>query len=199
MSPPTEHERRFAEYLRKLADDENRAALAALRRGLGKRPGEVSDPCPYVDPWLAPNASAGDEEAHYLVAALFGLHQHYWPAGDGERGPTNLGASLATLQESGSKAAVERRFIALLNAHREDMPQHLRHLVGLLKAKDVAVDWAQLLHDVRGWDHPRRAVQREWARAFWRQASAGEASPALEGSPSGATNGLGEGQRPAPR
>ena len=166
---PTQHERRFADYLKRLADDENRAALAALRRGLGKRPGEVSDPSPYVDPWLTPDASRRDEEAHYLVASLFGLHPVSLSPTAGNYSPRNLGASLERLLTEGNRGAVQRRSIAALNSHREELGDHLRHLVGLLGARRAPVDWAQLLHDVERWDNPHRCVQREWARAFWRE------------------------------
>ena len=46
MNRPTTQERRFAEHLASLAgreDGDARAALAALRRGLGKEPGEAAD------------------------------------------------------------------------------------------------------------------------------------------------------------
>ena len=58
----------------------------------------------------------------------------------------------------------------MLNAHHDDVAQHLRHVIGLLKSKDIAVDWSQLLWDLRGWDGDERKVQRRWARGFWRRA-----------------------------
>jgi CRISPR system Cascade subunit CasB len=69
--------------------------------------------------------------------------------------------------KAGSEEAVERRFVALLNAHPEDLDKHLRHAVSLLKAHEIPVDWLRLLGDLRGWGNPERYVQRNWARAFW--------------------------------
>ena len=181
MSPPSKHEKDFAAYLKSLIDDERRDALAALRRALGRRPGEVFDPCPYVDPWLGSEPTRRDEDAHYLVAALFGLHQGAWqPEGD-QRDPTNLGASFARLRAEVESASVERRFVALLNCHRDDLPDHLRHAISLLKSKEIPIDWAQLLHDVRGWDRVGRDVQREWARAFWGRADGEQVPAGVEG------------------
>jgi CRISPR system Cascade subunit CasB len=184
--PEPDRATRFTEFLAGLADREDRAALAALRRGLGRRPGEVADPCRYVDPWLTPNDHAWIEAAFYTVASLFATHPLVWRrAGeDAERGATNLGASLDRMAPGADSArpGVERRFTALLNSDSEDLATHLRHAIGLLSAKDVPVDWAQLLRDLLAWNHPARRVQRAWARAFWRQAPPPESSqtPAQE-------------------
>ena len=167
MSLPTEHEQRFAEYLAKLAADKNRAALAALRRGLGKSPGEAAESHMYVVPWLLRGARRWQEDIYYLVASLFAWHQGSWRPDGERRHPTNLGASMARLAERTGSSSAESRFIALLNCHRDDLPQHLRQTVGLLKSAEIAIDWAQLLHDIQGWDWESRAVQRDWARAFW--------------------------------
>lgn len=80
----------------------------------------------------------------------------------------------------GGEPGVERRFVALLNCHRDDLPAHLRHAVGLLKSKEIPVDWAELLHDILRWDSESRSVQRAWARAFWGRAgrSDDDAQPA---------------------
>lgn len=175
MSPPRDVEHRFVAFLAGLAEQEDRAALAALRRGLGKAPGEAADLYPYLVPWLPRlPANPWQEDAYYLVASLFGWHPLSWRGaeGDGDRArSTNLGVSFARLAGEAEGAGVERRFVALLNADRDDLPEHLRHGVGLLKAHEVPVDWAQLLHDVQGWGWPSRSVQRGWARAFWGRTS----------------------------
>jgi CRISPR system Cascade subunit CasB len=79
---------------------------------------------------------------------------------------TNFGASFKQLGSDDS-SSVERRFVALLNSHRDDLPNRLRHAVSLLRAPGVPVDWAQLLRDIQSWDHPDRFVQVQWARSFW--------------------------------
>ena len=112
--------------------------------------------------------SRNQEEAYYLIATLYGLYP-----GESWRGSSskesNLGASLRKLKSEMGKS-VESRFVALLNAHREDLPHHLRQIISLLKSKEVPVDWAQLLMNVEYWDaSDERRTQRQWAKAFWEE------------------------------
>lgn len=155
----------------------DRAGLAALRRSLGRRPGEIPEACRYVDP-LLPRWARGDaEEAFYLVAGLFGWHPEHRPGKD-------LGGSFAELAAAQRAAGIEpagleRRFVALLDAHRDDLAEHLRHAVGLLRTNGVPLDYARLLSDVLRWEHPDRFVRRRWARSFWsRDPAGGEAAEA---------------------
>lgn len=170
MSPPRERERRFVNHLVQLTDPgrEDRAALAALRRGLGKPPGEAAEMHPYVVPFLPRDGGRWEEDAHYLVAALFAWHQGVW-ADSGAEWDRNFGASFARLAEAewSESGSIEKRFVALLNSHRDDLPEHLRHAIGLLRAHEVPVDWAQLLRDIQEWDRGSRSTQRGWACAFW--------------------------------
>jgi CRISPR system Cascade subunit CasB len=173
---PTDHERAFVEHLIRLLGAENptagakpdRAALAALRRGLGKEPGEAAEMFPYVIPWCG-NEPEHRQNDYFLVAALFASHQ-------GRRGPhaaasgvqrNNLGGSFEALAKKAESGSIERRFVALLNASREDLTTHLRYAISLLKAHEIGVDWAQLLHDLRGWEWSGRPVQRRWAEGYW--------------------------------
>ncbi len=177
---PSEHERDFIEYLEGFVPQEgrngDRGVLAALRRGLGKQPGEAAEMFPYVMPWAGDEAW-GRQDDYFLVASLFALHPKNWVAerAEGKRPEsTNLGASFWALRaeverKAKSGASIGKRFVALLNAEREDLPDHLRHAIALFKTHEVRVDWAQLLHDLRGWTWESRSIQREWAKAFWRE------------------------------
>jgi CRISPR system Cascade subunit CasB len=167
----------FIHYLRGLVEREELAALAALRCGLGKEPGTAPEMYPCVVPFLPRQPRAVQEIAYYLVAALFAWHQKDWPSDDRF---TNLGASLAQLRweqarERGETPehgdSTERRFVALLTSTREDLPYHLRQMIGLLRTKEVPVNWLQLLFDIQRWDADSRIVQRRWASAFWGHAA----------------------------
>jgi CRISPR system Cascade subunit CasB len=166
MTSTLEREKKFARYLAELNEGDDRAALAALRRGLGRAPGEAGEMHRYVVPRVQ-GLSRRQEDAYYIVAALYALHPGAgWSAADdGKHHKTNLGASLGRMKDE--SASVERRFVALLNCHRDELPQHLRQIVSLLKANDAPVDWAQLIYDINHWDSEQRFVQRNWARAFW--------------------------------
>lgn len=148
-----------------LARKEDRGALAALRRGLGREPWTVSALFPYVEPYLSGTPTRALEHASYLVAALFASHPAHWTRPEGDTRPTNLGASFARIPERTD--STEQRFRALIACHADDLPEHLRHAVSLMKAKEVPIDWAQLWRDIQRWDTDERWVQRRWARAFW--------------------------------
>lgn len=156
----------FVTYLNSLADD--RAALAALRRGLGRPPGTTPEMHRYIIPRLPSKLYPRQEEAYYLIAALFGLH----PA-DSDSG--NIGRSFAAAKDKdGNAEAIERRFAVLLAAHPDDLPFQLRQAIQFLRSKEIPVNWSQLLRDVLSWDNPRRSVQRSWAHGFWERPTKSE-------------------------
>jgi len=150
----------FVQYLLTLAED--RAALAALRRGLGRPPGTVPEMFPYVVPHLPAQIHPNEEAAHYTLAALFALHPSHTPRG-------NMGDHLAQAATGATREAVERRFVALLAAHPDDLPEYLRQTISFLKAQEVPVNWDALFYALRYWDHPDygERIRRQWARAFW--------------------------------
>ncbi|MBA3946027.1 MAG: type I-E CRISPR-associated protein Cse2/CasB [Herpetosiphonaceae bacterium] len=165
----------FIHYLHSLVERDDRTTLAALRRGLGKEPGTASEMYPHVVPFLPGGKGLRDEMPYYLVAALFGWHQKDWSS-DGQR--PNLGGSLAQLRrqqanERGTEPeqgdSTERRFVAVLSSTFDDLPYHLRQMIGLLRTKEVPVNWRQLLSDLKHWEDDDRYVQRDWARSFWKQ------------------------------
>lgn len=157
---------RFIEALVVFYKQEDRATLAALRRGLGNSPGETMEMHPYVAPFTQ-GLRRRQEDAYYLIAALFGLYPgESWTSSE-SRLRTNLGASSRWFANESNSDSIERRFVALLNAHADDLSEHLRQTISLLKSKDIPVDWRQLLRDVINWDDDDRFVQRNWSKAFW--------------------------------
>jgi CRISPR system Cascade subunit CasB len=147
---------RFVAHLEALRDREDRGALAALRRGLGSQPGTVSEMYPHILPW-APHGKHA-EEACYVVGSLFAFHPQ-------KEGVGTIGRAFSMVQDRSE--SLEKRFVVLLNCHRDDLPNYLRQAISLLKAKDIPVNWRQLLHDVLYWDHDAHFVQQQWARDFW--------------------------------
>ncbi len=181
-------ESRFLASLETLARTDQRAALAALRRGLGKKPGRAPEMYPYVVPFVPRRASSELEGGLYLVAALFAWHPVSWHRGEGEF-HTNLGASLRQVFLRTDSESIQSRFVALLNAPSDDLPIHLRHAVGLCKAHEVAVDYIALLRDIQRWDGEPRRVQRQWAAAFWeRPESSVETEPPPQSESKGEGN-----------
>jgi CRISPR system Cascade subunit CasB len=159
-------EHNFIKELEKLKEAEDRAALAALRRGLGQPPGHTPEMHPYVVRFLPRDAypNSWKEQSYYLAASLYGLHPE---KGTGE----NLGQHFVqTLDPNPDyNQAIERRFTALLTAHPDDLAFYLRQAISFLKSKEVKVNWHQLMRDVLAWEYSagQARVQKQWARAFW--------------------------------
>ncbi|MEI8257442.1 MAG: type I-E CRISPR-associated protein Cse2/CasB [Deltaproteobacteria bacterium] len=149
-------------YLEGLAKREDRRALAMLRRSLSGD--SVASAYPFVAPFFPRERNAGFERALLLVAGLFALHPR--------SGTGSLGRALHVLAARTKSESIESRFVALLDARGEDLDEHLRHLVSLLRAHDVPVDWDDLLRAIRWWDSERSDAPRRWARDFWATADA---------------------------
>lgn len=153
----------FVAYLEGLS--QHRAAMAALRRGLGRPPATVSDMFRYVVPWVPEEASRRYENALYLIASLYAHHR-------ASGGVGNMGDHFARARNpAAGDTAIERRFTAVLRSHPDDFPLYLRQAVSYLKSKEIAVNWHQLLRDVLAWSHPDHYVQKRWARGFWGSAA----------------------------
>lgn len=148
----------FVRSLEKLYENKDRAALAKLRRGLGRK-GGTSEMYRYVVPYFDPERSY-DTERYFLVASLFALHP------DSAARGTNMGRVFRAMKEEKSPS-VEKRFENLLSVDVEDLAGHLRQAVSLAKSKGVRVDFHQLFSDIKNWNHPERFVQLQWARDFW--------------------------------
>lgn len=161
----TTREHVFISYLESLTED--RAALAALRRGLGQPPGTVPDTFRYVIPMIPDDAYPGSwkEATYYLISSLFALHPE--SVSDG-----NLGDHFAaTLDpQSDNQDAVERRFTALLTADPADLHIYLRQGINFLKSKEIPVNWHQLMADMLRMRRSQSVlwVRKRWANAFWR-------------------------------
>lgn len=157
--PAEGKEDRLIVYLKGLVKRQDRAALANLRRGLGRPPMSAMEMYPYLGQFLSHETKPRYENAVFIIAALFAYY-HDAPGVNG-----NLGASLRQLKDQSD--SIEKRFVALLNGDEEDLPYYLRQTIGLLKSKDVGVNWERLLSDVQNWSSDKRFVQKNWARSFW--------------------------------
>jgi CRISPR system Cascade subunit CasB len=168
LTPSAKVGQPFVDYLVSLAQRDDRAPMAALRRSLASPDGFAFGADRYIVQWLPKRPSAWRERCYYLVAGLFATHPHNWSSAD--RVSSNFGVSFAKCSRDKEEVneSIERRFAGMLNADAEDLPVHLRHAVTLLRANEVPVDWAQLLGDLQQWNSDKRWVQRKWSRGFWR-------------------------------
>lgn len=158
----------FIAHLQALAQ-RDRGALAALRRSLGFAPGTYPPAFPSVERFAAQTDDRPSlRQALYLTAGLHAMHPLHMPG----RG---LAAALARVMTQRDSPSIEKRFVALLAAEPEELPDHLRQVVSLLAADGVGIDYGELLDDLTTWLSPRAYEARDrlrqrWARAFYRAA-----------------------------
>lgn len=135
---------------------------AVLRRSLALDPGAYVLAFPYVEPFVGNGDNARRRETLYLVAGLWAAH---WR--EGERGlPVPLGKACAAHQIASGSTSTERRFIALLDADRDQLPHRLRQMIALLK--EQAIDFDAMLNGLLNWDDDQKRTQNTWARDFYR-------------------------------
>ena len=152
----------FVQRLAELAEEgqRDRAALATLKRSLAFQPGTHVPSFALVEPWV-PQDEGWHRTAYYLVAGLLAL--------DPRLGPMSMPEGMALVYRKRERSSIESRFLALLDADRDQLPERLRRCVHLVRAEEgPGLDWASLLSDLLGWFHPDRPVQRRWARVFYR-------------------------------
>lgn len=153
--------------LNRLKERDDRGAIASLRRLLGQRSGHTR-----AYRYVIPHVPQDEAPANYLlVAGLFGLHPLHTGPTDKTPGTyrRNVGDVMARLRRGEDDQATERRFHRLLEAHRDQVEDYLRQVVGMAATAGgpVAIDYVQLYWDLRRWNDERRSVQLRWARAFY--------------------------------
>jgi CRISPR system Cascade subunit CasB len=155
------------EALGGIAPDSNpdRSALAALRRSLATWPAPPPDAVRVVAPFLPEQSTGWWETVHYLVAGLFALHP--CQAEKETEHARTLGVALRQATSGDTGQGPERRLLALLGCKSEDLPNHLRHAVSYLRARDVPINYRRLMQDLLRWDRGEGSVQRRWGRDFW--------------------------------
>lgn len=167
---PARPETSFVGYLYGLAkraeegDGTARGQLARLRRTLTGRSlsfaglQEVGDALPS-------NLSALQLDTYLLVAALFAMN----PSTQHDSSLGSLGQSLRRHRRDLSAGAesLDRRVTALLDADRDDLPYRLRQVMQQLSTSNHSANYYRLLEDLLRWDHPKRTVQRQWAKHYW--------------------------------
>jgi CRISPR system Cascade subunit CasB len=161
------------------------AALARLRRGIGKQPGALQDILEHtLAPEFAEHAAGDDptprEIAAHISMTLYALHQQSQHLPMHRRG-FGLGRSVRQLNGpdvDGPPTAVRRRFNALGTADSlDELVHHARGMVQLLRTKAIPLDYALLSDQLVRWQTPEEgpaAVRRVWGRDFYRTTTASD-------------------------
>jgi CRISPR system Cascade subunit CasB len=154
------------------------AALARLRRGLGKPAGSVNDILQYTVADEFIGHGAGDEptaaeNAAHIALTLYALHQQSQSERMHQRG-WGLGRAVRRLHpdEPGVPPnPVLRRFQVLGTSDSlDELVHHARGMVQLLRAKQVPLDYGLLADQLVTWQRPAGAsvVRLWWGREFYR-------------------------------
>lgn len=172
------------------------AALARLRRGIGKHAGELPDlwGLTGAEP-LYEQQQAGAlpaerieqaEEAAYTAVTLWALHQQsqrILPMH--QSGGPELGAAVRRLITDPERGEpVRKRFVRVGTATSLPiLAQRLREIILLLRAEDIPLDYGRLADQLYRWQQPGgpEEVRSFWGRAYHASRSAAAGSP--DGNP----------------
>ena len=168
-----------------LQTSSTKAYLASLRQSINKDVHRATSVFPILFSNI-PNeylGRAGDltdgERSIILALQLFALHQQgrdqsvNVKSSDSkvEKALSDLGGSLRTLRAADDSQAVDRRFNAMITATSfNELANHLRHLIKLLKSKtDTKVNYAKLAQDLfwfqKGYES---RIRLKWSRSYYK-------------------------------
>jgi CRISPR system Cascade subunit CasB len=161
------------------------ADLAVLRKGVGRRVGDVWEMARFYRSLSADGETTPRLRAEHAALALFAVHQQSQPASM-HRAGTQLGAAARALhtgdaavggkragEPSGgrySEDAVSRRMNQIATAtDTTELVAHLRGLVTLLRTIKQPLDYTQLRLDIERWHYPdsRAGIRARWGRHFF--------------------------------
>jgi CRISPR system Cascade subunit CasB len=156
---------------------QQRAALAKLRRGIGKEPGEIPEVWDITLAELPESLTSWDgvvtqaEQAIHVSLTLFALHQQ----GKGEvvsRSNISFGAAVRRLvtPDKSNEQAIKRRFDAAVTATEfSEFSHHARGLIQLMKASNTFLDYPTFAKDIYWLQNPeqRTKVMLRWGQDFW--------------------------------
>lgn len=171
---------RIETLLKERETGNGKAALANLRRGIGKTPGELSELWGFIfrdmpEELLSKYGTPSPAEwAIYIALTMFALHQQ----GTAESVHTeknSLGRAYGKLRKEQTAEEEERllrRFNQVVTA--SDLPElshYLRGIIQLLRADGIELDYAQLASDLYLYQSPqtRMRVQLKWGQDFYYQ------------------------------
>ncbi|MFJ8754538.1 type I-E CRISPR-associated protein Cse2/CasB [Streptomyces sp. NPDC102441] len=174
------------------------AALARLRRGAGRKAGQLPDLWSLIDigplhvtPEGARPLSESDlvraEDALHVTLTLWALHQQSRPTGmhqpDRQNSRQGLGTGVRRMMKPGEiNDSLHKRLVRAGTApDLATLAQRLRDIVVLLRRDGIPLDYALLAGQLYTWERPGGAdtVRREWGNSFhaWHDKTTAEQSP----------------------
>ena len=170
--------KRINRLLNKRETGNGKAALANLRRGIGLKPGEIPELWGEVfrsmpeEMYSRSGLPTAAEWAIYIALTTFALHQQ-GQADEMNKEQRSLGRAVGMLcAEPDDEERLLRRFRQVITASdMTELSYYLRGLIQLLKAKGIALDYAQLASDLYEYQFTssRQRVQLRWGQDFYFQ------------------------------
>ncbi|SDM82771.1 type I-E CRISPR-associated protein Cse2/CasB [Allokutzneria albata] len=153
------------------------AALARLRRAVGKPVGSIGDVLQHTTHEHFAGPDAGDEatpaeRAAHIAMTLYAVHQQSQNQRMHQRG-WGIGRAMRALhpEEPAAPNAVLHRFQRLGTSDSlDELTHHARGVVQLLRAAQIPLDYALLTDELLTWQRPGGAarVRLRWGREFYR-------------------------------
>lgn len=151
----------------KSPEQSRRAALAKLRRGVGKPPSMVPEIWEITIGALPENAGEYAEQAVHVALALFAMHRQGTEI-SGQNGGT-LGAAVSKLKNGDNDDAVTRRFNSAVTADTiNELSVHVRSLVQLLRSKGIDMDYPGFAQELYYWQIDPERTRLKWGRDYWK-------------------------------
>lgn len=157
-----------------------RAMLANLRRGLGKHPAEIPaawEASFYNLPEELHGKGAEPSRGEYAVhiaMTLFALHQQRSDLHTEfmQREEVSIGKAMGQLHlcKSADSDAVKKRFDQVVSADSlAELSYHLRGVVQILRAEEIAMDYGMLAENLCNFQLPakRDAIRLQWGRDYY--------------------------------
>lgn len=153
-------------------DKDQKGKLAILRRNAGE-PLKDARGVTWMYDLLNDFRNGYGDETLFLTATLLALDRPYLKNGRTITG--SLGCTMNILKSApgANVESLERRLAILLDADFDpqtgegELPFRLRQTVKLIASKEVGINWAKLLNDLRRWNDPDKVVQKHWAKDFY--------------------------------
>lgn len=177
-------ERKIEQLIANADTGTGKSSLSYLRKGLGRKPGELPDLWGELllgmpeDFYGEDGYSSKEEWACYLAITLFALHQQgrdakILPMHEKNMG---LGRALYLLSSHDSDENGELRIFKRLKAlstskNVNEMGYHLRQIIQLLKGKNIPLDYGLLAEDLFKcqYDESSSRIHLRWGQEFYSQ------------------------------
>ncbi len=164
------------------AESEARAALANLRRGVGRRPGELPQLYGELlqdmpkEMYSAGSKPSYAEWAVYMALTLYAMHQQGKDVKTDNMNRENVSlgnaASELVTDMDDTERIWKRLYVVASSDDMQEMSYHIRSLVKLLRDKDIPLDYPQLAKDLYLYqlsDESAEQIRLKWGQDFYKK------------------------------